>query len=256
MGLTVFSIILFIIGTVMSLRNNKDKNLTSVGIFVLLVSIIMFWIVTSWFALLPTIIGACILFGAIFGRDNNGSSNEFENNQNNTFSNPKGIETRLYVNGELHSVTNSNANKITQSQVDNDIRIMQDCLSIINNSKNIETVVSRFNDLLDILEKMASYENRSNVKHFKELPSQALIRMEKEKPDIMNRAIVRSYEHELHNASKLKTEKGQTNRLERYFALVESLSEELPAESLEFIENLKCSYKSDLSMLDNAKHTE
>jgi hypothetical protein len=136
---------------------------------------------------------------------------------------------------------------ITQMQADNDIRIMQDCLSLINTSQNMETVVVRYNDLLNVLTRMSTYENKPNIKHLKERPSEALIRMHDEQADIMNRAVDRSYEHELDSASQLKTEKGRSNRIERYFAVLEELSSKLPQETLRYIEFLKSGKEMDLS---------
>jgi hypothetical protein len=76
--------------------------------------------------------------------------------------------------------------------IENDMRILEDSLKIINTSKNVETVINRFDDLVSALERLTQYENSPYVKFPNELPSQALIRMHDEKQDIINRATMRT----------------------------------------------------------------
>lgn len=127
---------------------------------------------------------------------------------------------------------------LLRKTVNNDIRIMNDCLKIINTSVNITTVVKRYEDLIVSLTRLASYEDNPNVSFEKELPSHALMRMDSEKSQIMNRAIKRSYDDVLLKCSALKDETSRIKRKQKFFDDLKSLMIFFPLETRDFANKL------------------
>jgi len=132
----------------------------------------------------------------------------------------------------------NSSNKLLSDSINNDIRIMNDCLNLLNHSTNINTVISRYNDLLIVLSKLSEYENNVNVSFQSELPSEALARMHSEKAQIMNRAVQRAYDDMLHKSLSLKTDKGRKNRQIKFFNDLNDLMENFPVETQMFINDL------------------
>ena len=111
---------------------------------------------------------------------------------------------------------------------------MQDCVSILNTSENLETVVRRYDDLLTVLGRLCEYEKNPSVSFPHELPSAALRRIESEKGQIMNRAIQRAYAGMLRKCESLKTEKGRKNRQMKFFDELNALMPDFPEETRDF----------------------
>lgn len=119
--------------------------------------------------------------------------------------------------------------------VNNDIRIMTESLELVNHSSNLQTVISRYNVLVDALGRLCEYENNPAVSFPHELPSAALERIKSEKPQIMNRAVQRAYDDVLHKCATLKTEKGRKNRQMKFFDELNALMENFPPETQDFV---------------------
>lgn len=123
---------------------------------------------------------------------------------------------------------------LLQRTVDNDIRIMGDCVKILNTSSNLQTVVHRYDNLLAVLRRLCEYEGNPAVSFPRELPSDVLARITSEKAQIMNRAIQRAYDDVLHKCAALKTEKGRKNRQMKFFDEINSLMGGFPDETRDF----------------------
>lgn len=130
--------------------------------------------------------------------------------------------------------TPTNSSQLSAS-VNNDIRIMQDCVSILNTSENLQTVVRRYDDLLVVLGRLCEYEKNPAVSFPRELPSDVLRRMESEKSQIMNSAIQRAYNGMLRKCAALKTEKGRKNRQLKFFDELNDLMPDFPEETRSFV---------------------
>ena len=151
-----------------------------------------------------------------------------------------GLPLAIKANGQFaEETTRIPARKQPKSalnaSIQNDIRIMNECLQFMNTSTNIETVINRFNDLLNVLNRLSSYENNPAVSFLSELPSSALTRMHKEKPRIFNAAIQRAYDNMIERAAALKTESGRKNRQLKFFDLLMSHTLDFPSETNDFI---------------------
>lgn len=126
-----------------------------------------------------------------------------------------------------------------KQQVENDIRIMTESQDLVHNSNNIETVVFRFETLLETLKRLAEYENDPTLQFTKERPSQVLEELKVEKIEIMNDAVERAYRKVIEDSKSLKTESGKVNRIKKFFSKLDELSPKFPNETNAFIQNLK-----------------
>ncbi len=129
---------------------------------------------------------------------------------------------------------NAERAKLLSDIVNNDIRIVDDCVNILNNSSNLKTVISRYNVLLEALQRLSSYEGNPAVSFPRGLPSEELAKISGQKAEIMNRAIQRAYDDTLHKCAALKTEKGRKNRQMKFFDELNELMPSLPPDTQEF----------------------
>ena len=120
-------------------------------------------------------------------------------------------------------------------EVKNELRIMNDCLHIVNTSNNIEIVVRRFHEMSESLRILALYENNPDVTFPQELPSKALDRLYDEESQIMINAIERSYNAMVDSSEQLKTEAGRKNRRAKYFTSLENIKSDMPKAAKDFI---------------------
>ena len=127
--------------------------------------------------------------------------------------------------------------------VQNDIRIMNDCIAILATSKHIETVVSRYRVLLDALMRLTQHEDDPTVSFPGELPSIVLARIQGEKAQIMTAAIQRAYDDMLKKCATLKTEKGRNKHHLKFFDTLMAYSEYFPSETSDFINSLRSGSK-------------
>jgi hypothetical protein len=119
------------------------------------------------------------------------------------------------------------------------IRQLEETITLIQNSKNADTVVSRLQFLESLRDRLkaASYSQLDNV-------IDNINKVLNNKVGLINMAIQRNLDSELEKIRELKTEKGRLNRLNRFFEAMETI-ENLPTENISFIEQLKQNTKID-----------
>ena len=112
------------------------------------------------------------------------------------------------------------------------IRQLEETITLIQNSKNADTVVSRLQFLESLRDKLkaASYSELDNVIN-------SINEVLDNKIGLINMAIQRNLDSELEKIRELKTEKGRLNRLSRFFESMRTI-ENLSAENISFIEQL------------------
>ncbi|MFR7512238.1 MAG: hypothetical protein ACLUUN_08155, partial [Muribaculaceae bacterium] len=113
------------------------------------------------------------------------------------------------------------------------IRQLEETITLIQNSKNADTVVSRLQFLESIRDKLksTSYSELDNVIN-------SINEVLDKKIGLINMAIQRNLDSELEKIRELKTEKGRLNRLSRFFEAMRTI-ENLPPENISFIEQLE-----------------
>lgn len=119
--------------------------------------------------------------------------------------------------------------------VNNDLRIVSDCVNLLNTSTNLQTVISRYDVLVDALTRLSGYEGNPAVSFPRELPSETLVRISGEQSEIFNRAIRRAYDDVLHKCAALKTEKGRKNRQTKFFDELNALMPSFPPATQDFV---------------------
>ena len=117
------------------------------------------------------------------------------------------------------------------------LRQVEETMNIIKNSKNADTVVSRFVFLESLRDRLqlASYNEVDGI--INTINSLLSIKI-----DLINLSIKRNLDSELEKINQLKTQKGKENRLNRFFDAMKTI-ENLPEENLSFIEELKLNTK-------------
>lgn len=119
------------------------------------------------------------------------------------------------------------------------IRQLEETITLIQNSKNADTVVSRLQFLESLRDRLkaTSYSQLDDV-------IDSINKVLNNKVGLINMAIQRNLDSELEKIRELKTEKGRLNRLNRFFEAMETI-ENLPTENISFIEQLKQNTKID-----------
>lgn len=113
------------------------------------------------------------------------------------------------------------------------IRQLEETITLIQNSKNADTVVSRLQFLESLRDKLKAtpYSELDNVIN-------SINKVLDNKIGLINMAIQRNLDSELEKIRELKTEKGRLNRLSRFFEAMRTI-ENLPPENISFIEQLE-----------------
>ena len=115
------------------------------------------------------------------------------------------------------------------------LRQIEESIEIIGNSKNPDTVISRFDFLQEIYLKLSSIsDDVPNLKNLTSYLQQAI----SEKNKYINDSIKRALDDELIKINQLKTEKGKINRLHRFFENTRTLSN-LSNENISYIDKLE-----------------
>lgn len=187
-------------------KNNAGTGIVAILLFFIVIGVIS--MIPSWIFVAAAVVGVGAIILKVLG-----SITEEANNKKASPSNPSPLST----------------------VVNNDIRIMQDCVSILNTSENLKTVVQRYDDLIVVLGRLSEYENNPAISFPHELPSATLKRMESEKPQIMNRAIQRAYDGMLRKCAALKTEQGRKDRQLKFFDELSGFMSDFPEETQEFV---------------------
>lgn len=113
------------------------------------------------------------------------------------------------------------------------IRQLEETITLIQNSKNADTVVSRLQFLESLRDKLKA-TSYSELDKFINSINEVL----DNKIGLINMAIQRNLDSELEKIRELKTEKGRLNRLSRFFESMRTI-ENLSAENISFIEQLE-----------------
>lgn len=124
-------------------------------------------------------------------------------------------------------------------QADSSLKIVNDCANLVNTTVNPAVFFPRYNLLLEHLEALSGLECTGIFANSKELPSTAFLRTEAQFAAATNDFIDRSFEAAKTRADSLKTEKGRTNAIRRYFEDMEKYIIYMDGESLEYFDALK-----------------
>lgn len=114
-------------------------------------------------------------------------------------------------------------------------RQIEESIELIQNSKNPETVISRFSFIQDIFNKLENVS--ADIPNWDRINSNYK-RIMLNKNTFINAAIKRALDAELIKINQLKTERGKNNRLHRFFEKIRTIPD-LPSESVAYLDNLE-----------------
>jgi len=124
------------------------------------------------------------------------------------------------------------------SFLQDDMTLARVLSQVVDTSVNIEMVISNYSETIAALTRLSKYEGNPEVCFQGELPSAAIARMQREKPDLMTAAVKRAYNYMLKDAKSLKTERGRENRKLKFFELLRMYADDFPPETNKYIEEL------------------
>ena len=122
------------------------------------------------------------------------------------------------------------------------LKIVQDCVELVNATVNPDVFFMRYNLMLEHLEKLAGLECAGIFENSPELPSEAFLRVEAQFDTATNDFLDRSFEKAKEHADALKTDSGKMNAIKRYFDNMEKYIIHMSGESLEHFDNMKETY--------------
>lgn len=117
---------------------------------------------------------------------------------------------------------------------------MNDCVSLVNDSCNMSTVLARYDLLIATLTKLSSH-SAEQLRIAKVAPQRpfscSLSEIVSQRDIIFNQAIQRAFDHTVKEAQSLKTEKGRQNKIMRLKASILSL-DGLSQANIDYLNNL------------------
>lgn len=128
---------------------------------------------------------------------------------------------------------------LAKEQADNHLKIVRDCVELVNTTVNPDVFFKRYYLLLEHLEELVKLECTGIFANSKELPSVAFERVDIQFDSATNDFLDRSFESAKNHADTLKTENGKRNAINRYFENMENYISYMSGESLEYFEKMK-----------------
>lgn len=117
------------------------------------------------------------------------------------------------------------------------LKISHDCEKLINNTMNPDVFFSRFELLESVCACLVLIQ--PYVKFTGTQPRKAFKTLQEIRPMAAKAFIERSYEKMIQQADGLKTEKGRTNKIEKYFSSMNPYLNRLDDDSLHYLNELK-----------------
>ena len=129
--------------------------------------------------------------------------------------------------------------KQAQFQSAGSLKIINDCVHLVNTTVNPEVFFMRYDLMLEHLETLAGLECTGIFENSRELPSEALLRVEKQFDAATIDFLNRSFENAKKHSDTLKTENGKKNAIKRYFDNMEKYIVNMGSDGLEYFEKMK-----------------
>lgn len=124
-------------------------------------------------------------------------------------------------------------------QMQGHLKIVKDCVNLVNTTFNPEVFFMRYNLMLEHLEALVGLECTGIFENSPELPSDAFTRIDAQFDEETNKFLERSFENAKKHADTLKTESGKTNAIKRYFENMEKYTVRMSSESVEYFNKMK-----------------
>ena len=115
------------------------------------------------------------------------------------------------------------------------LKIVKDCVRLCNTTTNPDVFFARYDLMLEKCNELIAFE--STIRFSGSPPSAQLRHLQNARERETLTFLKRSYEKMLENTKKLKTAKGQENKVEKYFLELEKYSHYLSQAHLDIIEH-------------------
>ena len=124
-----------------------------------------------------------------------------------------------------------------------DLEIIQDCVRIISETKKPDTFFSRLNLLISKVENLRIYEKHLK---FSGSPSAAYGQIWEQHQECIGQFLVRYFSDVLDQAEKLKTDKGQRNKYQKFYDSLQPYYDQMDASNIDYIETKYRAYTRSL----------
>lgn len=104
---------------------------------------------------------------------------------------------------------------ISAEQVNNDLRIMQDCANIVNSTRNPEIYFARFHLLQETALHLTKFEKY--IPFSGASPTETLLDINLTKQKSIHSFLIRYFDMVCQKANKLKTQKGKSNQYKKFY---------------------------------------
>ena len=121
-----------------------------------------------------------------------------------------------------------------------EIRIINDCVNLINDTKTIDVYFPRWDLLIERLTELSKLEKF--ISFTLPLPSTQLDDVFLHKEMLNQQFLERCWKNTFDSLNKLKTEKGKQNKIKKFFDTIFSFKQYLTPSNLEYLDNLKNKY--------------
>lgn len=129
------------------------------------------------------------------------------------------------------------AQKFYKMVIENDLRIAQESLELINTSKNVDVALHRIATLRDAASRLKDYHDKGLITVSDDVLRVAAMSTE-ENQSLVMQIIQRTLDSTISDANNLKTERGKNNRITNYFNKLSSLSDLIPAPIIPQVQKL------------------
>lgn len=130
--------------------------------------------------------------------------------------------------------------EVTETQVNNDIKIIKDCLKLISETVKADVFFSRLDLLKKTAEHLMQLEPYINLS---ESPTKAFSEVLEKEQEAIYQFIIRYYDSVQTYANTLKTDKSKNNQYQKFYDILMTYSDQINEENLKYIE---CKFKESM----------
>ena len=128
----------------------------------------------------------------------------------------------------------------TIQQAENDLRIIKDCIAIVENTTKPDTFFMRLHLMIEKANHLQSFEKYINF--YNAIPSAALDEVSNNYQEAIRLFLIRYFSDTFDKAEKMKTDKGKYNKYKKFYDSLQSYYCYMSSENIDYIETKFLAY--------------
>ncbi len=133
------------------------------------------------------------------------------------------------------------------AMITRDLKIVQDCVQIVNNTTKPDTFFYRLSLLEEKAQSLCAFEQFGNYIKFSVPPSAAFVDFSFSKQEAIRQFLIRYFFEIFDQARNLKTAKGKYNKYQKFYDSLQPYYEIMNDENIDYIETKYKAYTRDLT---------